>query len=1074
MSWVFSLFSRISICWRLLVRGFLKYVAAFFFTFLFSHSAYGWPDPGAVDVVLNTEDNQFSFYNGPSGQAEWLLNFGNRSTIRIKGYDDPSALKWDLSPYAGKVVEEAELHLCLTSGSVINSLAVSTINTEWSEGTKSGSSAGNGDSCWRWKSYPDGEWTYHDSDFSTATFGNFGTLVDFGYKHNESFKQYSSGSYTWVAMKLDPAIVHAMILDNPGLVVTDPRFGSQNGNPRIYSSEHNSSLQPRLLLKISETDDTTPPGDCSNFTAEPGDWNGEVVLSFDAPSDPEDMRGFGYDTRYASHTDFNSATKVERWRIPRPGVPGTRERVLVEELTPGGSYHFWVRPYDKAGNFGNAIMTSLTLPPSVAPPQFIEGSFSQPDAAGKQILGQAGVLNYWACSELAKVNPVTGNRLMDGYTSTGGDDYKKANSVWDSAANLITLRGARNQIIGAQVIIERLLSSLTNISVQVSDLTGPADAVIDASENIEFFKLHYTGSSTRYPDPAIPLAAPFATTFDLPNENNTGGVVQSIWADFYVPRDAVPGSYSGSLVLNADQLGGPITINLQLYVAAPVLPDKPTFFLDLNGYGNKWNSEASRYQVFQLSHKHRMVPNTLPYGWSESWDSERTPQLLGEGGGRYISDWSEFATKYGSFFDGSAFSPTHPNYPYHGPGENTGIANFYTTGFEGWPIPISDSIYGYDAISGGRGHSYWNSLVDSGGSSLQTFWLEAPDVMEAFPAGYAEGTRKVWKEFALYVQEQNWTTSFQFYLNNKRSYSGTSALWTLEEQYVADDFRADAWFMGLCREGWELAGAVNASVQLRTDTSSRRQQSWGQLDGIVNLWVQGDGKGWDYRHDRYRRYTQQQPESLWWYGTGPGRTDSLAAHSGEILTHWSHGFDGGLPYWNSFANNWTTATGSDGGEDATLSLMLSGSNVPGHGSYDGRIATIRMKGMRYGQQLCELLNLLARQKGWNRNLVSRALSSGYGDNSGVGYDNYGGDEYVGMTILEYFQLHADLVATLEKELLVGDINGDRLVDLSDAIIILQLQSDQYQGQIRLDGDVDGDGKIGLAEAVYVLIASGEM
>jgi hypothetical protein len=111
-----------------------------------------------VDVVYNVQDNQFAFYNGPSGQTEWLLNNGARTTIRIKGFDDPSAFQWDLSAYAGLAIEEAELHLCLTSGSTINALAVSTINTEWSEGKQRNHTAVAGESCWRWKSYPDVEW----------------------------------------------------------------------------------------------------------------------------------------------------------------------------------------------------------------------------------------------------------------------------------------------------------------------------------------------------------------------------------------------------------------------------------------------------------------------------------------------------------------------------------------------------------------------------------------------------------------------------------------------------------------------------------------------------------------------------------------------------------------------------------------------------------------------------------------------------------------------------------------------------------------------------------------------------
>jgi|GEM_PF-3199289 len=1037
-------------------------------------TTYAWLDPGDadVDVVLNTEDNQFAFYSGPGSQTEWLLNNGARSTIRIKGYDDPSALQWDLSSFAGKKIDQAELHLCLYGSSIVHALVVSTINSDWHEGTKNGSTAGNGDSCWRWRSYPDGEWTYMGSDFSSASYGNFGTLVTFGYKHSDTFRQYSANGYQWVAMKLDPAIVYAMILDNPGLVVTDPRFGLENGNPSIYSSEQNSAVQPRLLLKTTASGDATPPGDITGFSVDPGEWNGEAILSFTAPTDTETVKAFGYDVRYATENNFSGATRVERWRIPRPGVPGSIDRLLIEDLVPGTTYYFWVSAYDNFGNTSSPVMTSLTLPAEIPPPILASGALPTPDPTGREIAGQDGVLHYWACSELAKVSPLTGSRIVDGYSEAGHDDYKKANVIWDAATNTITLRAVRNQVVGFQVIIERLLPALTGLSLQAADLLGPSGAMIEAADNLEFFKLHYTGGSTPYPDPAIPLSPPFASTFDIPSVSNPSGRYQSVWADLYVPRNAVPGTYTTPLVLDGDQLTAPITVNLQVVVSVPVIPDSPTFSLDLNGYGNKWSSEASRYQVFQLSHKHRMVPNTLPYGWSENWSTDRAPQLAGSGAGRHISDWTEFAGKYGPFFDGTAFSPDNPAYPYHGPGENTGIADFYTTGFEGWPISIADPTYGYDATAaGGMGHAYWNSLVDGGG--VQTFWLEAPDVQTAFAPGFSEGTRNVWREFAQYARDHNWTTAFQFYLNNKRSYTGTNSLWTLEEQYVADDFRADAWFMRLCRQGWESAAAPEAHFQWRIDTSTRWQQNWGQLKGIANLRVQGDGKYWDYRHDRYRHYTEQQAEQRWWYGTGPGRTDTLTAHSAEILSHWSHGFDGGLPYWDSFQNNWTTATGSDGGGDATLSLLLSGADVPGHGAFDGRIATIRMKGMRYGQQLCELLNLLAQQNGWNRNLVSRALSNRYGNHAGIGYDSYGGDEYSGMNITDYYRLQSDLVATLEQSLFRGDVDGDGTIGLADVIVVLQVQSNSYNGPLRLAGDVNDDGRIGLQEAVFILAKMSE-
>jgi len=81
-------------------------------------------------------------------------------------------------------------------------------------------------------------------------------------------------------------------------------------------------------------------------------------------------------------------------------------------------------------------------------------------------------------------------------------------------------------------------------------------------------------------------------------------------------------------------------------------------------------------------------------------------------------------------------------------------------------------------------------------------------------------------------------------------------------------------------------------------------------------------------------------------------------------------------------------------------VLPSGDSVPGHGYFDGRIATARMKGMRFGQQICEYLNMLASKPGWNRTLATYAL-----------HDRCG-DDFTTMEILDFYRLRADLLATL--------------------------------------------------------------
>jgi len=200
------------------------------------------------------------------------------------------------------------------------------------------------------------------------------------------------------------------------------------------------------------------------------------------------------------------------------------------------------------------------------------------------------------------------------------------------------------------------------------------------------------------------------------------------------------------------------------------------------------------------------------------------------------------------------------------------------------------------------------------------------------------------------------------------------------------------------------AAAPNAKWHWRIDTSTRWGQNWGELRDLCNLRVVGSDINWYYRQIRYRQHLEPQPDDFWYYFGGPMPSVTLTAHSADFLQKWSHGLVGGIPYWDNYRTNWANAE--------QLAIVPSGDNVPGHGYFDGRLATIRMKGMRFGQQLIEYLNLLADEPDWNVTLARRALSDRYGDQSGHAYDPWGGDAYDDVSIVDYYRLRADLMASL--------------------------------------------------------------
>jgi hypothetical protein len=53
-------------------------------------------------------------------------------------------------------------------------------------------------------------------------------------------------------------------------------------------------------------------------------------------------------------------------------------------------------------------------------------------------------------------------------------------------------------------------------------------------------------------------------------------------------------------------------------------------------------------------------------------------------------------------------------------------------------------------------------------------------------------------------------------------------------------------------------------------------------------------------------------------------------------------------------------------------------------------------------------------------------------------------------------------------LMIGDVNGDGRIDLSDLVLSLQLMAGIGGSDVLAQADVNGDGQIGLSEALYIL------
>jgi hypothetical protein len=206
-------------------------------------------------------------------------------------------------------------------------------------------------------------------------------------------------------------------------------------------------------------------------------------------------------------------------------------------------------------------------------------------------------------------------------------------------ASSMEIHAARNEYEPFQVIVYADDEPLVGVNATASDLRSNSGAVIDAS-HITFFReqyVHVANASPRssegegwYPDALIPFANPVTRSsrwkarfvgapFDVAENTN-----QPVWVDVFVPEDATPGDYSGTLTVSA--VGEkPVQIAVALRVWNITLPDTPSMRSNFGKLGAdiatahdvEMNSAAFRpiewdYAVALAAHRiSPIIPNTL-------------------------------------------------------------------------------------------------------------------------------------------------------------------------------------------------------------------------------------------------------------------------------------------------------------------------------------------------------------------------------------------------------------------------------------------------------------------------------
>jgi len=973
--------------------------------------------PVTADAGISSERGHLDDNSGASVTVPIRQN-QNWSGFETKAY----LMRFDTAPVRGMTVERAWLNIFLARGDLY-AVGLSTVLSDWDEGRGLNGQTGRGGASWNWAREPErgktpgpeNYWSWPGSGIYSVSWAH----PDARYHHvgpGEIEKQLLDDGTLHLRVTVEPELVEALAAGlAAGLILTDDKGQvaesyslKGNGMPYRYDRSQDiyvytreiqePSLRPFLELE-GQSVDRTPPGEVGPLevvSTEPGEPS--VIVSFTSPG--EDGRSgdavLGYEVSFSrsaiGEDEWENAARLPRWSVPKPEAPGTKQILRVFTMAPG-TYHLGVRAVDEAGNRGPISQCKVTVP-EIPQVRLKIPSTGEKVSAGAPVVFEKR-LELWACSDLCKVDPLTGSVLVDGENYQPAGEFKLKNHVWSSREKTVGIQAMRGEVVAFQLVLERVgENKLTGISVVPGDLRGPA-GVLTADKNISAFRTWYLDVIPRkeelvgpwelieekdhqpawHGDACLPLEAPFARSFSLPTGDNMGHGqrCQSVWVDLLVPPGTKTGLYRGQIAIAAEEFERPAVVGVKLEVLPLGMPGEISWVVDLNAYnygitsltGVSVDSEYERFltmerRLLQMAHRHRATLNILPYGQDGTLQAGCAPPLKGSGRQTRIDSWQQWDSRFSPYLNGKAFTPEQG---YAGPGAGVPVTHLYLPFHENWPMPIKEHYGDWTELYTREDYGEWAG--------------KSRPLEKAFDQDYQEGFVSVARQFFEHLKKKKFTRmNFQAYFNNKYYFKVDffempdegkgSSFWLLDEPVDYDDFAANRFFLWLVKKGYRQARAPEVKLHLRTDVS-QPEMSRGLWDGICNLWTSSGLR--DYGTTASFRMKRLPGEKYWEYGGGPGISGRLIDFQALFLSRWCIGTTGQLPYWD-------TLRGEGWFKPSNLAIFYTGTDYARSGrTYEGPIAGVRLKAMRRAQQDIEYLNMLAAKPGWSRVKVRRALAA---------------------------------------------------------------------------------------------------
>lgn len=246
--------------------------------------------------------------------------------------------------------------------------------------------------------------------------------------------------------------------------------------------------------------------------------------------------------------------------------------------------------------------------------------------------------------------------------------YRQDGEDGTSGSQSHSMKMARNEFEGFQVMIYADSENLNNVDISVSNFTKDTDTITD----VYIYKEHYVNCPIKsreeyetgyYPDALLPKVDRFynetRSTFPF---NVANGKVQGVWVDIGTEMATVPGKYTATVTISAsgkEDVQLPVTLEVFDFALPSTATYPATYVMRMDqfyyghGKGREFNN-TDGIELMQMYNKiflyHRAVMKTAGDGYSFNYTWNSSSKTLS------LSDWEPWESVHKSGLNGTAIT----------------------------------------------------------------------------------------------------------------------------------------------------------------------------------------------------------------------------------------------------------------------------------------------------------------------------------------------------------------------------------------------------------------------------------